>query len=169
MAHARMLGLGLGLGLAVAVLGPRAMAENAGPVAIWGMQNGTLPPPYHWTLRAAIAGEGRVTMRFCRGYSDADTDCGAAEGMAPEGAVQAILAAAKAADLLTRPVAEDPRPPVGGATVWGSVRMNGQELALPPFPAKPDAARVQAVMAAIAAAIPPGLGAAAQAAAPPGE
>lgn len=130
-------------------------------VATLYTHNGTLPPPYHRSLSVLVTADGTVTLRACKGYDD--SGCRTLSGPAPEGAVAAILAAAGAAGLPGRPLAEDPMPPVGGGSTSGSVVIGGATLALPAFPVEADRERTAAVLAAISAAVPADLQARAEA------
>lgn len=139
------------LWLAIMALFPGpALAQE--PLATLFTHNGTLPPPYHRSLRVLVTADGMVTLRACKGYDD--SDCAVLSGAAPQGAVAAILAAAEAAGLPGQPLAEDPMPPVGGGSTSGSVVVGGQTVALPAFPVEADRARTEAVLAAIRAAVP---------------
>jgi hypothetical protein len=134
----------------VALFSGSALAQEV--VATLYTHNGTVAPPYHRNLRVLITADGIVTLRACKGYGD--SDCSTFAGPAREGEVAAILAAAEAAGLPGRPLAEDPMPPVGGGSTSGSVVIRGQTVALPAFPIEGDQDRTQTVLSAIAAAIP---------------
>jgi hypothetical protein len=137
----------------MALLSGPALAQDV--VATLYTHNGSVAPPHHRNLRALITADGMVTLRACKGYGD--SDCRTLTGVAREGAVAAILAAAGAAGLPGRPLAEDPMPPIGGGSTSGSVVIGGQTLALPAFPAEGDRERTEAVLSAIRTAVPANL------------
>ncbi len=151
------------LALALGLSGPAA-AQGPEYVATYSTSNGTVPPPFHWRLDAAISADGMVTVRHCTGYDD--TGCGIATAPAPEGAVAAIMAAVRQAGLVERPAAQDSHPPVGGSATSGSVLVDGRLVLLPAFPAPEDRQRVGAVLNLLGAVIPSEARAAAAAAAP---
>lgn len=138
------------------------VAAAAEVLATLHSHNGTLPPPYRRDLSAEIDADGTVRLRACKGYGEAS--CHSLTAQADPAAVAGILAAARAAGLPGRPVAEDPSPPVGGGAVSGSVVVDGTRAVLPPFPAFPDLTRNADVLAAILAALPQDAMAAVQAA-----
>jgi hypothetical protein len=143
----------------VALLSGPARAQDV--VATLYTHNGTVAPPYHRSLRAIITADGMVALRACKGYDD--SACSTFTGAAPEGAVAAILGAAKAAGLPGQPLTEDPMPPVGGGSTSGSVVIGGQSVALPAFPVEGDRTRTEAVLSAIRQSIPSGVQARAEA------
>ena len=64
----------------------------------------------------------------------------------------AIRRAVEASGLAERPAALNPEPPIGGGLRWGRVDW-GTPVELPALPAREDAARVEAVLDAIDAAL----------------
>jgi hypothetical protein len=136
---------------------PQVLADSITPLplATYAADNGTVAPPYRWSLYATIATDGFVTLRYCRGYEDTEPFCATAADSAPNGAAGAILAAAGQAGLATRPPQAEPdEQHVGGGAPSGSVLLNGGVVQLPSFPVPQDQARVAAVLTAVAAAIP---------------
>lgn len=137
-----------------------ALMVAAGPAAAQDVvaslysHNGTVPPPYHQSSRASVAQDGRVTVSVCTGYDDSGGACKTFVGQAAQGAVEVILAAARAAGLPERPLTDDPMPPIGGGATSGAVVIDGQTVRLPAFPIEADRARTQGVLIAIANAIP---------------
>lgn len=140
----------------IALMFATAPAAAEDLVATLYSHNGSLPPPYHRSLRVEIGVGGTVMLRACKGYGDSDAACRAVTGQAAPGAVDAILAAAAAAGLPGQTLADDPMPPVGGGATSGSVHIGGQVAALPAFPVEADRPRAEAVLSAIRAAIPTG-------------
>jgi hypothetical protein len=149
--------------LVLAVVGGAAVA-SAEPLATLHAHNGALPPPHRRDLSVEIDAGGAVRLRVCRGYGNDDALCRDFAGQADPAAVAGILAAAGRAGLPGRPIAEDTAPPVGGGAMSGSVAVGGTRVRLPAFPAFPDLARNADVLAAILAAVPPAVMAAARAA-----
>jgi hypothetical protein len=128
------------------------------PLATYAADNGTVPPQYRWSVYATIATDGLVTLRYCRGYEDTEPACATATGTAAPGAAEAILAASEQAGLAARPAQAEPHEQhVGGGAPSGSVTIDGGVVILPSFPVPQDQARVSAVLAIIATAIPSGL------------
>ncbi len=148
-------GLGaLGLLLALGA-GAGGAAEAPAPLATYRENSGSLPPEHAWGLHAAIAGDGAVWARFCRGCETAGPACREAAGQAAPAALEALRAAAAASGLAERPAAADPAPFVGGPGSGGTVVLDAATIALPAFPAPGDRARVEAVLNVLRAALPP--------------
>lgn len=146
-------------------LGLTAFSAGAEPLATYWEQSGTVPPEYAWRLSVDIADDGALSLRYCRGYETEGPACWSAESALRPEALAAIEAAAAASGLAGNPAAElaDSEIPVGGGARGGTVILDGQTLRLPPFPQHHDAARVETVLDAIAAAIPADLRAEAEA------
>jgi hypothetical protein len=146
-------------GAALALLLATAAAAETAPLATYHVHNGSLPPPYHRSTEIVIGTDGAVRLRACRGYGD--EDCTLLTGQAAAGALDRILAEVRAQDLIARPARVDPQPRVGGGAESGTVSVDGTTVDLPGQPLAADAARVAAVLAAIVAAVPPDMAAAA--------
>jgi hypothetical protein len=130
-------------------------AESAPqPLAVYATDNGSVPPEYHWEWRAEIFPNGLVQIRYCKGYEDVEPACASEAGMMDAAAVETILQAARDSGLADRPALESDEVMVGGGLTSGRVMLEGQVVKLLSSPRKADAARVNGVLAAIAAAIP---------------
>ncbi|MCO6384967.1 hypothetical protein [Oceanicola sp. 502str15] len=137
----------------MALLSPAgATTPPAPPLAYYGQDNGSLPPPHRRSFSADIRTDGTATIRRCRGYGE--DACVEEVITLPDGAMKAIIAAVRDSGLAATPARKNDRPPIGGKGDWGRVWLNGEELALPRSPDPADAARVRAVLDTIKGAIP---------------
>jgi len=142
------------LALTLAALPFAALAEDSPVVATYGTHNGSLPPEYAWDNYVVIHANGKMEVRHCKGYETDGPGCKTRRGKATPDAIEAIRAAALASGLAEKPAAESEDLMVGGGGAWGSVFLDGQEIKLMSEPAEADASRVNAVLGAVAAAIP---------------
>lgn len=142
------------LALTFAALPFAALAEDSPIVATYGTHNGSLPPEYAWDNFVVIHEDGKMEVRHCKGYETDGPGCKTRRGKATPEALEAIRAAALASGLAEKPAAESEDVMVGGGGAWGSVFLDGQEIKLMSEPAEADASRVNAVLSAVAAAIP---------------
>ncbi|CAN1499473.1 hypothetical protein MCELHM10_00452 [Paracoccaceae bacterium] len=142
------------LALTLAALPFAALAEDSPVVATYGTHNGSLPPEYAWDNYVVIHANGKMEVRHCKGYETDGPGCKTRRGKATPDAIEAIRAAALASGLAEKPAAESEDLMVGGGGAWGSVFLDGQEIKLMSEPAEADASRVNAVLSAVAAAIP---------------
>ncbi len=142
------------LALTLAALPFAALAEDSPIVATYGTHNGSLPPEYAWDNFVVIHADGKMEVRHCKGYETEGPGCKTRRGKATPEALEAIRAAALASGLAEKPAAESEDLMVGGGGTWGSVFLDGQEIKLMSEPAEADASRVNAVLSAVAAAIP---------------
>ena len=138
--------------LLLALAAPAA-AEEA-PLASYWQNSGSLPPEYAWELTATISETGLLVLRHCKGYATEGPGCETREAQVDRPALDAILDAARASDLLANPAAEPEEPMVGGPGRGGAVWLDGGRLILPAQAAVSDEARVAHVLDTIAAAIP---------------
>ncbi|WP_213545475.1 hypothetical protein [Vannielia litorea] len=131
-------------------------AEPDGPqgevFATYGYDNGSLPPPYREEFRAAFSREGQVRLTACRGYGE--EGCVSLDAATKPGAAERIAAAARASGLAQTPAEKDPEPPIGGGLKWGEVVLGGATYAAIALPVRADAARVDALLAALDAEVP---------------
>lgn len=140
------------LALLLAILAAPAAAEET-PLASYWRNSGSLPPEYAWELTATISETGSLVLRHCKGYATEGPGCETREGQVERPALDAILDAARASDLLATPAAEPEEPMVGGPGRGGAVWLDGGKLTLPAQVAVPDEARVAHVLDVIAGAI----------------
>ncbi|GHC63451.1 hypothetical protein [Neogemmobacter tilapiae] len=124
------------------------------PLAVYATDNGSVPPEYHWEWRAEILPDGAWHLTYCKGYEETAPGCVGVSGTADAATVEAILQAARDSGLADRPALESEEVMVGGGLTRGRVMLEGRVVDLPSSPRKADVARVNAVLAAIAAAIP---------------
>ena len=141
------------LPLSAVLAGGWARAEDA-PLAEYHASSGTVSPQYAWSLHLTISAAGQILLRNCQGYASDGPACKTRAAEATPAALQAILQAARDAKLAERPATKAARIMVGGGSVWGTVWLDGQALALPAQPEVADQDRVQSVLTAIAAALP---------------
>jgi hypothetical protein len=133
-----------------------AQADELGPVlADYWTNSGSLPPQYAWESGILIREDGLLELKHCKGYKTEGPACKLREARISEAALDAIRAAATESGLVERPARETNTPMVGGGLTWGRVNLAEGTVDLPSQPAEADAARVNKVLQAIAAAIPP--------------
>lgn len=142
------------LAVSLACLSSVASAQDSSVLASYGTNNGSLPPEYAWDNEVTIHADGKLIIRHCTGYETEGPACKTRKGKVTEDAMAAIRDAALASDLAANPASPTDYPLVGGDAVWGSVHVDGQDYVLLSDPSEADASRVQAVLDAIAAAIP---------------
>ena len=137
-------------------LAPLASLADESPIfATYGTSNGSLPPEFAWDNDVTIHEDGKIEIRHCTGYETEGPGCKTRKGKVTEEDIAAIRAAALASDLAEKPATRSPDPMVGGGGDWGAVFIDGQEYKLLWDTIPEDADRVEAVKAAIRAAIPP--------------
>jgi len=131
---------------------PCAFSEEMPPPVVveYGYDNGSLPPPYREEFRAVIHANGDALLTACRGYAVAG--CVSRQSRVSDVKRHAIRRAVEASGLAERPAALNPEPPIGGGLRWGRVAWE-PPVELPALPAREDAARVEAVLDAIDAAL----------------
>lgn len=138
------------------VLALPAQADELAPVlADYWTNSGSLPPEYAWETSVLIREDGQLELKHCKGYETEGPACKLRRAKVPEAALEAIRAAATESGLLEEPARETDTPTVGGGLTWGRVNLADGTVELPSQPADADVARVNTVLKAIAAAIPP--------------
>lgn len=133
-------------------LAPAVHAEDAAVLAEYWTNNDSLPPEYAWETTVTILGDGKLTLEHCRGYGT--EGCKTRPAKVKSEALESIRNAAAASGLASNPARDTEEPIVGGGLTGGAVYLAGQKIALIAQPAEPDGPRVDAVLDAIAAAIP---------------
>lgn len=133
-------------------------AEQAAVLAQYWSRSGTVAPAYAWSVTLVIRVDGQASLTHCKRYDTEGPNCTTRSGMVAPDRLQAIRAAVAASGLIQTPAREATDVPVGGGTSGATVHMDGATVVLPPFPAEGDVARVAAVLQAITAAVPEGLG-----------
>lgn len=131
-----------------------ARADEAGLLAEYWADSGSLPPEYAWQTNVSISTDGALTLVYCTGYETAGPACKTRKAKVDEAHRAAILAAVTAGDFFGKPVRQAENHPVGGGAAGGKVYVEGQPVVLPAFPTEADAPRVAKVLEAIVAAIP---------------
>lgn len=138
------------------VLALPAQADELAPVlADYWTNSGSLPPEYAWETSVLIREDGQLELKHCKGYETEGPACKLRRAKVPEAALEAIRAAATESGLLEEPARETDTPTVGGGLTGGRVTLASGTIELPSQPADADVARVNTVLKAIAAAIPP--------------
>ena len=132
-----------------------ARAEDAGILAEYWTDSGSLPPEYAWETTVTIREDGTLTLKHCKGYETEGTACKHRRARVPDEALETIRAAAAESGLADKPARETETPMVGGGLTGGAVYVGGQKVKLLSQPAATDVERVGKVLAAIADAIPP--------------
>ncbi len=150
----RRSGIGLA-GLALCLFIPAAaLAEKTPVLAEYRAHSGSLPPQYAWSTDVTIWADGQLSLKHCKGHETEGPACTKTKARVKPAKLATITATARASGLAGKPASEASEHPIGGGTVFGRVTLDGKEIDLPPFPAKPDQDRVAKVLAAIAQAIP---------------
>lgn len=137
----------------VALAGP---AQGQGLLATLQEHNGAVAPPYAWSYEVRFAQTGLVTITYCRGYARTSPGCATVKSVVLPHAFEALRnhLAPLAADLMARPPAEDPAPPIGGGGAWAVLVHDGASLTLPAFPLPRDRGRIDAVLMLLRQAVP---------------
>jgi hypothetical protein len=143
------------LTLALLALPLPALAEEQPEVlAYYWLDSGGLPPEYAWSVEVAIATDGKVTLKDCKGYETEPPGCKIRKGKTTPERLQAIRDAVAASGLVDKPARPADEVMVGGGSAGGKVLLDGMEVPLISQPAAEDAARVGQVLAAIRDAMP---------------
>jgi hypothetical protein len=135
-----------------------AQAEPTPDLADFRTDSGSLPPEYAWETSVLIRVDGQLELKHCTGYETEGPACKIRRAKVGEAALQAIRTAATESGLASKPARETDTPTVGGGLTSGRVNLGDVVIELPSQPAEADAARVEKVLAAIAAAIPARIG-----------
>jgi hypothetical protein len=138
------------IALLLALLAPApALAQGDSPFAGWGESSGSLPPEYAWEYTVTFHEDRSVTVDYCKGYANDAPGCATISRRLSKADLAALHAALDplAAALAESPPQADPNPPIGGGASWAWVNAAGEDIRLPAFPAEPDRARVQALLA----------------------
>lgn len=143
------------LALLLALPLPSQADELAPVLADYFTDSGSLPPEYAWETSILIREDGQLELKHCKGYETEGPACKLRRAKVPEAALDAIRTAARDSGLLEKPARETDTPTVGGGLTWGRVNLAEGTVDLPSQPREPDVARVNKVLQAIAAAIPP--------------
>jgi hypothetical protein len=132
-----------------------ARAELAPVFADYWTNSGSLPPEHAWETSVIIREDGALELKHCKGYETEGPACELRSGRVSEEALDAIRKAASDSGLVDNPARETTRPTVGGGLTWGRVNLGDKTVELIPQPVESDTDRVEQVLQAIAAAIPP--------------
>jgi hypothetical protein len=133
-----------------------AQADELAPVlADYWTNSGSLPPEYAWETSVLIREDGQLELKHCTGYEVEGPACKLRKAKVSDTALEAIRTAATESGLIQKPARETETPMVGGGLTWGRVNLVAGTVDLPSQPAEADVARVNKVLDAIAAAIPP--------------
>jgi hypothetical protein len=124
-------------------------------LAEYRTDSGSLPPEYAWATTVTILVDGQLTLKHCTGYETEGPACKIRHSKVAEAALSAIRKAAAESEMVTKAARLTDIPMVGGGSISGRILLDGSEIILPSQPAKVDVARVEKVLTAIAAAIPP--------------
>jgi hypothetical protein len=126
-------------------------------LATYHSNNGSVAPPYRREMAITIDTDGKGTIRQCTGYrmADAQQNCASAEFWVPAEAIEQLLAAVQASDLVQRPIKAQENPPVGGGITAGTITLDNVVYPIDAFPVAEDAERASALLYAILAVVPP--------------
>lgn len=143
------------LAAALAVLGTLTHAEESPVLAVYNSDSGSVEPQYQWTTTVTIHADGKIALEHCKNFEADTPTCRTRRGKAVPGGVEAIREATLASGLIDRPAVASEGVVVGGSNPSAVVYIDGHEVDVLSEPEAADRDRVNAVKAAIAAAIPP--------------
>lgn len=143
------------LRLIAALLALAAPAHAQDVLTEYWTNSGSLPPEYAWDTTVTIRSDGQLILKHCRGYETEGPACKTRRARLTEADLAAIRAAAAESGLAEKPATKTDTPTVGGSLTGGVVHLDGTRIDLLTDPAEADVARVAAVLAVIAATIPP--------------
>jgi hypothetical protein len=120
----------------------------------YAWQEGTLPPPYHYSYLIVIDADGSGTLTLTPDYAGPDVPTWVEPFQLSSEERDALYAALVAQDLLRERWRADPLPPVGGSSASLQITANRRAIALPPFVVAAQQSRVAAMHELVEAQVP---------------
>lgn len=130
------------------------LAEDSPVLAVYNSDSGSVEPRYQWTTTVTIHEDGQIELEHCKNFEAATPTCRTRNGKAVPGGVEAIREATLASGLIDKPATPSEAVIVGGSAPSATVYIDGQPVEILSEPDFADRDRVNAVKAAIEAALP---------------
>lgn len=149
------------LGLAAATLACATL--NVGPTAPetrpadftvrYAWQEGSLPPPYHYSYTVSIAADGAGLVEYIPDYSFSDPPKWVETFTVTTDQLDALYTTLRSLDVFSTPWSETDDIPVGGSSSTLEVTASGTTYTVPAFPARAEA-DADAAKSAVSAMVP---------------